>query len=151
MDELTLQERINADLTQAMRDRDDVAKLTLRSVKTSLAEASKADGQQTLDDPTVEAVIQREAKRRRDAAAEYRKAGRDDRVDEEMAELAVLERYLPQQLTGAEIEAIVAETIAELGATSMRDMGTVMPAVLAKTGGLADGKAVSQVVRQQLQ
>ena len=151
MSEPSLQDRINDDLTQAMRDQDQVAKLTLRAVKTALTETSKAEGQAQLDDATAEAVIQRQAKQRRDAAAEYSKAGRDDRAAEELAELAVLERYLPQQLTEEQIQEIVAAAITELGATSMADMSTVMPAVLAKTKGLADGKAVSQVVRQQLQ
>ena len=151
MSDLTLQDRVDVDLKQAMRDRDDVAKLTLRSVKTALTQASKEEGEVVLDDEAAEAIIQIEAKRRRDAAAEYKKAGRQDRVDEELAELAVLERYLPKQLSEAEIETIVTETIAELGADSMRDMSKVMPAVLAKTGGLADGKAVNQVVRRQLQ
>lgn len=151
MSETSLQERIDVDLTQAMRDRDQVAKLTLRSVKTALTETSKSEGQPRLDDATSEAVIQREAKKRRDAAAEFRKVGRDDRAEEELAELAVLERYLPRQLTSTEINEIVAETITELGATSMSDMNKVMPAVMAKVKGLADGKAVNQVVRQQLQ
>lgn len=151
MSDATIQERVDADLKQAMRERDDVAKLTLRSVKTALTEASKESGQSMLDDDAAEAIVQREAKRRRDAATEYKKADRPDRAAEELAELAVLEQYLPKQLSEAEIETIVTETIAEVGATSMQDMGKVMPAVLAKTGGLADGKAVNQVVRQQLQ
>lgn len=151
MSSLTLEARVDSDLTQAMRDQDQVSKLTLRAVKTGLAQARKQNDNQPLTDDEALVVLQREAKQRRDAAAEYEKAGSTDRAAAELAELAVLERYLPQQLSEDEIGRIVDETIAQLGATSMRDMGAVMSAVMPKTSGLADGKVVNQVVRQRLQ
>ncbi len=151
MGKLSLEERIDADLTQAMRDQDQVSKLTLRAVKTRLSEARKQNDNQPLDDDQALQVVQKEAKQRRDSIAEYEKAGSDERAASEQAELAVLERYLPQQLSEADITLIVDETIAELGATSMRDMGQVMSVVMPRTRGLADGKAVNQIVRQRLQ
>jgi uncharacterized protein YqeY len=147
---MSLYERIDADLKQAMRDRDEVTKLTLRSVKTALTEASKAGTDHALGEEQVMAALQKEAKRRRDAAAEYERVGQPDRAAQENAELAVLQRYLPQQLGEEEIEAIARVAIAETGATSPRDMGKVMPVVMQRTAGTADGKAVSQVVRRLL-
>jgi uncharacterized protein YqeY len=151
MGTISLEERVNADLTQAMRDQDQVRKLTLRAVKTRLSEVRKQNDNQPLDDAQAMMVIQKEAKQRRDAIVEYEKVGSNERVEEELAELAVLEGYLPQQLSEVEIALIVDETIAELGATSMRDMGQVMSAVMPKTSGQADGKVVNQIVRQRLQ
>lgn len=145
-----LYEQIDADLKQAMRDRDEVAKLTLRSVKTALTEASKAGADHTLSEDQVMSVLQKEAKGRRDAAAEYERVGQPHRAAQENAELAVLERYLPRQLGEQEIEALAREAIAETGATSARDMGKVMPVVMQRAAGAADGKAVSQVVRRLL-
>ena len=151
MGTISLEERVNADLTQAMRDQDQVSKLTLRAVKTRLSEVRKQNDNQPLDDAQAMMMIQKEAKQRRDAIVEYEKVGSNERVEDELAELAVLERYLPQQLSEAEIALIVDETIAELSATSMRDMGQVMSAVMPKTSGQADGKVVNQIVRQRLQ
>lgn len=147
---MSLQTQIAADLTQAMRDKDDVAKLTLRAVKTAITEAEKESDKDVLSNEEIEQIVQREAKRRRDAAAEYEKAGKPERIAEELAELAILERYLPKQLSDSEVEDIVRETIAEVGATSMADMKKIMPAVMPKVSGRADGKAVNQAVRKLL-
>jgi uncharacterized protein YqeY len=151
MGTISLEERIDADLTQAMRDQDQVGKLTLRAVKTGLSEARKQNDNQPLDDDQAVRVVQKEAKQRRDAIAEYENAGSEERAASERAELAVLERYLPQQLSESDIAQIVDAAIAELGATSMRDMGKVMSTVMPRTRGLADGKVVNQIVRQRLQ
>lgn len=151
MVETTIVERIDSDLKQAMRDKDDVTKLTLRAVKTALTEASKSGADaHALVDEDVLAVVAKEAKRRRDAMAEYEKAGRGDLAEAEGAELAVLERYLPKQLGEAEIREMAAQVIAEVGATSMREMGQVMSALMARVAGQADGRAVNQVVRKLL-
>jgi hypothetical protein len=115
-----------------------------------LTEASKAGADHTLSEAQVLAAIQKEAKRRRDAAAEYERLGVPERAAQERAELAVIERFLPRQLTEAEIEAIVRKVIAETGATSIRDLGRVMPPALAKVAGMADGKVVNQIARQLL-
>lgn len=142
--------RIDADLKQAMRDQDTTTKLTLRAVKTALTEASKVEGDHTIDDAQVMAIIQREAKRRREAAAEYDKVGARPQADLERAELAVLARYLPQQMGEAEIEALAREVIAATGASSARELGKVMPVLLARIGAGTDGKLVSQIVRRLL-
>ena len=147
---LTLAQQIDADLKAAMLARDETAKLTLRSVKTAVSAATKAEDAPQLDDALVQSVLQREAKRRRDAAAEYEKAGSPERAAQELAELAVLERYLPQQLTDAEVEAIVAAVIAETGATGMSDMGKIMSAAMPRVGDRADGKRVNQAARRLL-
>lgn len=149
---MTLQEQINNDLKDAMRAQNNVAKLALRAVKTALTEAAKSGSEaiDVLDDEQVQEIIQRQAKRRREAAAEFEKAKQPDRAAEELAELAVLEVYLPQQLSEAEITEIVKAAIAETGASSMKEMGQVMSAAMPKTAGRADGKAVNQIARALL-
>ena len=142
--------RIDDDLKQAMRNRDETAKLTLRSIKTALTEVAKASEDHTLTEDKVRTVLQREAKRRREAAAEYEKAGYPDRAGQELAELAVVERYLPQQMGEAQIEELVRAAIAETGATSARELGKVMSAAMARAAGQADGKAVNAAARRLL-
>lgn len=142
--------QIDLDLRQAMRERDEVRKLTLRSVKTALTEASKEGSDHTLSQERVIAVIQKEAKRRIEAAEIYRSAGETARADSEMAELAVLETYLPRQLSETEIEVVAREVIAEVGATSPREIGKVMSPLMARLSGRADGKLASAVVRRLL-
>jgi uncharacterized protein len=142
--------QIDIDLKQAMRDRDDVRKLTLRSVKTSLTEAAKEGADHTLTQERVIAVIQKEAKRRREAAEEYTKAGDQTRAANEMAELAVLEQYLPRQMSEQEIEVVARQVIAEVGANSPKEIGKVMSPLMARLGGRADGKLASAVVRRLL-
>ncbi len=149
-EQLSLTEQIDNDLQQAMRDRDDVAKIALRSVKTALTVAAKSGKEHEQNQNEVMTVIQKEAKKRRDAAAEYERFGAEERAASELAELTVLERYLPRQLTEAEIEGTVRTVISETGASSMQDVGRVMSAVMAQVKGTADGKLVSQIVRQQL-
>lgn len=148
---MTLAARIDADLKQAMRDRDETAKLTLRALKTALLQA-RVGGAHAHELSEAEAldVVRREAKRRRDTADEFEKVGAPERAAAEMAEYAVLQRYLPQQLDDAELAAIVRAVIADLGVTSIKQLGQVMPAVLAQTGARADGKRVNQVVRRLL-
>lgn len=146
----TLIQRIDDDLKQAMRDKNEVAKLTLRSVKTALTEARTSGAEHVLAEGEVLAVLQKEAKRRRDAAAEYERVGDPQRAAAEMAEMAVLDKYLPRQMDEAEIEIVARRAIAEVGATSPKQMGAVMSAIMAEVGAKADGKLVSQVVRRLL-
>ncbi len=148
---MTLVERIDADLKRAMRERNEPAKLALRSLKTALMQA-RTSGEQAheLSEAEVIEVVRREAKRRKEAAEEFERLGAPDRAAAEMLEYQVLQQYLPQQLTEAEIEEIARAVIAELGANSPKQMGQVMPAVLAKTGARADGRTVNQVVRRLL-
>jgi uncharacterized protein YqeY len=142
--------QIDADLKQAMRDRDETKKLALRSLKTALTEAQKSGENHTLTDDEVLKIIAKSAKQRRDAIVEYEKANRPELAEKEAAELVVLERYLPQQLSESEIEAIVREVIAETGATSLQDLSRVMPIAMQRTRGQAEGRAVNAVVRRLL-
>jgi uncharacterized protein YqeY len=142
--------QIDSDLKQAMRDRDEVTKLTLRSVKTALTEARTSGAEHVLNEAEVLAVVQKEAKRRRDAASEFQRVGDQQRADAELAEMRVLEKYLPRQMDEAEIEVVAQRVIAQLGATSQKQMGAVMSATMAEVGGKADGKLVNQIVRRLL-
>jgi uncharacterized protein YqeY len=150
LDAAALVQQLDADLKQAMRDKDEVTKLTLRAVKTSLTEARASGAEHTLTGAQVIAVFQKEAKRRRDAATEYQRVGDQARADAELAEMKVLEKYLPRQMDEAEIEVVARRAIAQLGATSQKQMGAVMSATMAELGGKADGKLVNQVVRRLL-
>ena len=145
-----LQERIEADLKRAMRDRNEVDKLALRNVKTAITLARTATANHNLSEAEILAVLQKEAKRRRDTATEYERLGASKQAEGELAELAVIERYLPRQLNETELEEIVRAVIAEKGATSMKEMGAVMSGVMARVTGVADGKAVNQIVRRLL-
>lgn len=146
----TLAERIDADLKQAMRDKDEITKLTLRAAKTALIEARTATANHALSDEEAISVLQKLAKRRRDTAAEYEKLGAPERAQGELAEVIVLERYLPSQLSEAEIETIARAVIAQKGTTSLREMGSVMGGVMEQVAGRADGKTVNGVVRRLL-
>lgn len=142
--------QIDADLKQAMREREETTKLALRSLKTALTEAQKTGENHTLSDDEILKIIAKSAKQRRDAIAEYQKANRPELAQVEEAELAVLERYLPRQLSEAEIEAVVRDVIAETGATSVQDLNRVMPLAMQRTRGRAEGRVVNQVVRRLL-
>ena len=146
----TLESQLDADLKQAMRDRNDVAKIALRAVKTALTEARKAGADHAISEEQIQSTIHKEVKRRRDSAAEYSRLGAEERAAAELAEVAILEKYLPQQLDEAAVEEIVREVIAETGATSMRELGKVMSATMPRVQGVADGKLVSQIVRRLL-
>lgn len=150
VEQTNLGARIDADLKQAMRSQDKIALLALRAVKTALTEATKMGAVHSLTDEQVMAVIQREAKRRREAAAEYERVGATAPAEQERAELAVFEKYLPRQLSEAEVEALARTVIAETGANTPRDLNKVMPVMMARVAGTADGKVVSQIVRRLL-
>lgn len=137
-------------LTQAMKDRDEVRKVPLRLVMAAIKEA-EIDKQEALDDSEVLRILQKEAKSRLDTIEDAKKADRPDLIERAEAELAVLKTFLPEELNQEEIEALVRETIAEVGASSMADMGNVMKAIMPKVRGRADGGLVSQMVRKVLQ
>lgn len=145
-----IEQQLETDLRQAMRDRNETAKIALRAVKTALTEARKAGADHVLSQEQILATIQREVKRRRDSAEEYTKLGAPDKAAAELAEVAVLEKYLPQQLHEDEVEAIVRGAIADIGATSARELGKVMAAVMPRVQGVADGKMVNQIARRLL-
>ena len=147
----TLLDRVNNDLKDALRQKDETAKLTLRSVKSAILEAQKSGKfDEALTDDELVQIIGKAAKQRRDTIAEYERLGRDDLAAKESAELALIEQYLPKQLSADELEAIVRAVIAETGAESMRDMNKIMPVAMERIAGQADGRAVNQIVRRLL-
>lgn len=151
MSQTKLLDQVNNDLKEAMRLKDETAKLTLRSIKSAALEAQKSGAaQHELSDEEMIQVIGKTAKQRRDTIAEYERVGRTDLAEKEKAELAIIERYLPRQLSPEELEEIVQAVIAETGATSMRQMNVVMPAIMERVAGQADGRAVNQIVRRLL-
>ncbi|HEX2903385.1 MAG TPA: GatB/YqeY domain-containing protein [Jatrophihabitans sp.] len=147
----TLKEQLHADLTTAMKARDELTTATLRMLLTAVTNEEVAGASaRTLSDDEVLKVVNREAKKRREAAEAFAGAGRGEQAQRERDEEAVLTRYLPAQLADDALTALVADAIAETGATGPRDMGAVMKAVQPKVAGRADGKRVSDEVRRQL-
>ncbi|MEX0783011.1 MAG: GatB/YqeY domain-containing protein [Dehalococcoidia bacterium] len=157
----TLKDHIQADLTEAMRARDENRKSTLRMLVAAIRnaeipaapaddadlEAMAAAGKAGLSDEAVTEVIQKQVKQRRDSIDSFRKANREDLASKEQAELTVLEAYLPQQASREQIEAFATIVVAETGASGARDIGKVMPRVVAEFKGRADGRIVNEVVR----
>jgi uncharacterized protein YqeY len=145
----TLKERIRSELNDALRARDETRKSTLRML-TAAVHNAEIDARRELDDAGVLTVIQKQAKQRRESIAEFEKGGRQDLVDKEAAELAVLETYLPQQAPREEIEAAARKLVEEVGATGVRDIGKVMPPLVQQFAGRADGKTINEIVRSLL-
>ena len=147
---MTLLERISADLKAAMMARDADRTGALRMLKSAVGYAQIEKKVELLPDAEVLAVIQKEAKRRRDSIEEFEKGGRAELAAKELAELKVLQTFLPTQLSEAELEELVRAAIAETGATSKKEMGGVMKAAQARAAGRADGKTLSQTVGRLL-
>jgi uncharacterized protein YqeY len=147
---MSLKSDLEAALKQAMRDQDDLRKTTLRGAL-SAVKLAEVDKQDQLDEAELQRILQKEVKSRRESIEDAKKAGREDLIAEAEAEMAILEAFLPKGLSDAELSALVEEAIAEVGATSPGDMGSVMKAVMAKVAGRADGGQISQIVRQKLQ
>jgi uncharacterized protein len=141
--------RLEGELEQAMKERDGVRRDALRLILSSLRSAEK-ELQRPLHDEEELQVLQRERKKRIEAADAFRSAGREEQADAEEAELEVLEEFMPEPLSEEELEEIVDDAIAENGATSLRDLGRVMADVMPQIAGRADGSAVSQLVREKL-
>jgi uncharacterized protein len=141
--------RLEGELKQAMAARDGERRDTLRLILASLRSAEK-ELQRPLHDDEELQVLQRERKRHTEAAEAFRAGGREEQAEGEERELAVLEEFMPEPLSEEELEEIVDDAIAEVGATSMRDIGRVMADVMPQVAGRADGSAVSQLVREKL-
>jgi uncharacterized protein len=146
-----LKDRLQSDLTTAMRGRDELTTATLRMALAAITtEEVAGSSARDLSDDEVLKVLAREAKKRREAAEAFGSAGRDELAERERAEGGVLDRYLPTQLDDAAITELVAAAIAETGATGMPQMGAVMKVAQGKAAGQADGKRLSTEVRRQL-
>lgn len=144
---MALIEQVQKDTNDALKAGDRERASALRLITSELQKADKDARGAEVDEV---AVLQRERKRRLESAEAYREAGRDDLAEGEEREAAMIEAYLPEQLSDEELHAIVGDAVAASGASSPKDMGKVMSAVMPKVGGRADGKRVSQVVREKL-
>ncbi len=149
---MTLTDRIDHDLREAMKAREATRLAVLRMLKAAIKNAAieKGGASATLEDAEAEAIIRKQVKQRHDSIEGFEKGHRPELASKEKAELEILSAYLPKQLTGSEVRALVSDAIAETGATSKAQMGAVMKAAQAKAAGRADGRALSQEVQRQL-
>ncbi len=146
---MTLKDRITEDMKQAMRNKESARLSAIRLLLAAIKQR-EVDERTTLDDAQIVAVVDKMIKQRRESIAQYEKAARQDLVDAESFELQVLQAYLPQQLSEAEVEAIVSQGIAEAGAKAVADMGKVMNLIRPKLAGRADMGKVSALVKSRL-
>ena len=144
-----LKEKLMEDLKAAMKEKDDLKKDTVQMIRAAILQIEKDSGVQVDDNKIIE-IIAKESKKRKDAAADFEKSGRQDLIDRNNKELEIINSYLPEQLSKEEIETIIKEIIATIGATSIKDMGNVMKEAKAKMGASADGKTINEVVRALL-
>lgn len=149
---MTLQERVDSDLKEAMRAKDTRKLGVLRMLKSALkyATIAKSGAEAQLSEAEAAQVVRKQAKQREDSIESFEKGGRSDLAAKEKEELSILNTYLPQAMNSDELAKVVRETIAETGATSKAQMGGVMKALQAKVAGRADGKTLSQEVSRQL-
>ncbi len=146
---MALKDRLDADMKAAMKSKDDLKLSTVRMLKSAITYREKTDGQ-PIDDAGVLAVVASEVKRRREAVEQYRLGGREDLATKEEGEIAVLQGYLPAQLSPEALAQAVDAVIARVGAQGPKDMGKVMKALLPEVQGKADGKVVSELVKARL-
>ncbi len=148
---MSLKEKLQNDLTDAMRARDEIRSSTVRMVLTSIKNEEVAGKEaRELNDSEIITVLSREAKKRREAAEAFDQAGAKDRADQERAEGVVISEYLPKQLTEDEIKSLIAAAMAETGASTPAQMGLVMKSLQPKIAGKADGGLVSSLVKAAL-
>ena len=147
---MDIRETLMQDLKAAMKDKDTIKKNTVTMIRSAILQFEK-DNLTELNEEGIMEIIAKELKKRRDVLPEYEKSGRDDLIADINREIEILLAYLPEQLTKEELEVIVTEAIAEVGATSMKDMGKIMATVMPKTKGRADGKAINEIVKSKLQ
>ena len=147
---MSLLERLNNDMKQAMKNKEKDRLTTIRMIKASLQNEAIKVGKQELSEEEELTVLSREVKQRKDSLQEFEKAGREDLVEKIQTELKHVEVYMPQQLSEEEVTEIVKEAIAETGAASKADMGRVMAVIMPKVKGKADGSLVNKLVQQHL-
>ncbi len=146
---VAIKEQLQSDLADAMREGDQQKRDTLRLLLSAVKQA-EVDGQKSLDDDGVQAILNKQAKQRRESIEEYNKADRTDLAAQEKLELDILESYLPQQMSRAEISELAIKTISQVGASNPQDMGKVMGRLMPQVKGRADGRLVNEVVRELL-
>ncbi|KAA0560548.1 GatB/YqeY domain-containing protein [Rossellomorea aquimaris] len=147
---MSLLNRLNDDMKQAMKNKEKEKLSVIRMLKASLQNEAIKHGKQELSEDEELTVLSREVKQRKDSLQEFQNAGREDLVGKIQTELTYVEIYMPKQLSEEEVSAIVQQTVAEVGATSKADMGKVMGAIMPKLKGKADGALVNKLVLQHL-
>ena len=138
-------EKIDSDLKTAMKEKNEIKLSTLRMLKAAIKN-KEIDKKQALSEPEILEIIQKQVKQRRESIAEFQKANRQDLLSKETAEIAVLEQYLPKQLTEAELTVMVQKAIQTTGAKAKSDIGKIMKEVMPQIAGRADGKQVNQII-----
>jgi uncharacterized protein len=146
---MALKERLDADMKAAMKDKDQLKLSVVRMLKSAI-KYREIEVMKPLDDAGIQGVIASEVKRRRDSVEQYRQGGREDLATKEEAEIAILQAWLPQQLSPEELGKVVDAAIARVAAQGPKDMGKVMKELLPEVQGKAEGKAVSELVKQKL-
>ena len=147
---MSLLTQLNDDMKQAMKNKDKERLSVIRMVKASLQNESIKLGKRELSVDEDLTILSRELKQRKDSLQEFKSAGRDDLVEKLETEIKIIQEYMPEQLSDEELSAIVQETIQETGATSKKDMGKVMSAVMPKVKGKADGSKINKLVQEFL-
>lgn len=148
---MEMEKQIQADMVAAMKAKETVRLASLRAIKAAITLAKTAEGATgEVDDAAIVKIIQKLVKQRKESAQQYNDAGRPELAENEMAEAAVMEVYLPKQLSEAEVEAKLAEIISEVGASQPSDMGKVMGVATKRLAGLADGRLISTLVKKLL-
>ncbi|NER28441.1 MAG: GatB/YqeY domain-containing protein [Symploca sp. SIO1C4] len=150
---MSLKDRISEDIKAAMKAKDKLRLETVRSIKKALLEKEvslRPSGQESLSEAQEIELLAQQAKQRRDSIEQYRQAGRDDLAQQEAQELAIIEEYLPQQLSDEEVNAIIDEIITQTGAASAKDMGKVMGQAMQRLKGRAEGKKIQALVKEKL-
>ena len=146
---MNLNAQIKSDIKDAMRAKDTQKRDTLRNIQVAVKDI-EVNERREVTDADVEAILVKYAKQREDAMAQFKEAGRDDLVKSELAELEIVKAYLPEQMDDAELEATIKEIVAQVGATSMRDMGKVMGSAKSAIGSRADGGRINTIVKALL-
>lgn len=144
-----MKEELLKELKEAMKNKDEIRKNTITMLRSAILQVEK-DTKKVLSDDEIIGIVAKEVKKRKDSISDYEKADRQDIIDDLKKEIEILSKYLPEQLTEEEIEKMVDIAINEVGATSARDMGKVMQYLRPKTNGKADGKVVSNIVKEKL-
>ena len=144
-----LKEKLMDDLKVSMREKNEIRKNTIQMVRAAILQIEKDKGITVEDDKIIE-IIAKEVKGKKDALVDFEKAERVDLIDQTNQEIAILQEYLPRQLTKEEIKAELEKVISDLGATSMKDMGTVMKEAKVRIGAGADGRTINEVVKELL-
>lgn len=147
---MSLIEQLNQDMKQSMKNKEKERLSVIRMVKASLQNEMIRLGKNKLSEDEELTILSRELKQRKDSLQEYKSAGRNDIVEKLESEIIIIQKYMPEQLTDAELEALIQATIQEVNATSKKEMGKVMSAIMPKVKGRADGSRINKLVLKQL-